>query len=181
MPPDRRRQGQEDPMTVITIERTYPATPRARVGALDDARGNRAVVAPDGFEAKVAKLELEPGGAAPFADCNCAGTDRVHEERGSAVGQSRPEALHPGRAWAAGPVRVRKRASLSPRRSARAPIARPTGSPRAGLLPERADHLASRARSYGAPTARASSRTPLRPPRRPPRARSSSWGRPAHS
>ena len=34
----------------------------------------------------------------------------------------------------------------------------------------------SRATSHGAPTARASSRTPPRPPRRPPRARSWRWG-----
>jgi uncharacterized protein YndB with AHSA1/START domain len=49
-------------MSEITIERTYPSTPERVWELWTTPEGIEQWWAPDGFEAKVAKLELEPGG-----------------------------------------------------------------------------------------------------------------------
>ncbi len=49
-------------MADITIERTYPTTPERVWELWTTPEGIEQWWAPDGFEAKVAKLELEPGG-----------------------------------------------------------------------------------------------------------------------
>jgi uncharacterized protein YndB with AHSA1/START domain len=49
-------------MTEITIERTYPATAERVWELWTTPEGLERWWAPDGFEARVAKLELEPGG-----------------------------------------------------------------------------------------------------------------------